>query len=236
MRQGAGLIIDAYDWPGGREAVLRFGPDTGPVVALALPPLEEANRTRTFAVRLLRALAARGIGSILPDLPGTGESLVPLERTSLADWRAAFSAAAVGADYGAAIRAGALIDADASLKGRWRLAPLDGASLVRELVRVRQAAARESGETFDPQSIVVDGPPIAIAGNAIPRALLRELSAAAPATAGSIRTVRLESDARDADAKLPGSALWRRAEPGDDPELAEVLAVDIADWIATCAA
>ncbi len=42
--------IDHYDWSGGREALLRFGPDTGPVVILALPLFEEANRTRTFAV------------------------------------------------------------------------------------------------------------------------------------------------------------------------------------------
>ena len=230
------MIIDAYDWPGGREAMIRFGPATGPVVALALPPFEEANRTRTFAVRLLRSLAIHGIGSILPDLPGTGESLVPLEEVSLADWRAAFVAAAAGADHGVAIRAGALIDCDAPLKGRWRLAPLDGANLVRELVRVRQATAREAGEAFDPESIVVDGPPIEIAGNALSRALLRELSAAAPTAAGRIRIVRLESDARDADLKLAGAALWRRAEPGDDPQLAAALADDIAEWIRPCAA
>jgi hypothetical protein len=229
------VIVDSYDWAGGREAMIRFGPPSGPVVALALPPFEEWNRTRTFAVRLLRLLAARGIGGILPDLPGTGESLVSLAGVTLADWRAAFAAAAAGADYSLSLRAGALIDADAAIKGRWRLAPHDGAALVRELVRVRQAAAREEGASFDPSSIVVDGPPIAIAGNAIPRALLRELSAAAPATAGPVRTVRLESDARDADVKLPGAALWRRAEPGDDPLLAETLAGDIAHWVAACA-
>ena len=41
--------------------MLRFGPDTGPVVVVALPLFEEANRTRAFAVSILRALAARGI-------------------------------------------------------------------------------------------------------------------------------------------------------------------------------
>jgi thioredoxin reductase len=40
-------MIDRYDWAGGSEAMLRFGPATGPIVVLALPLFEEANRTRT---------------------------------------------------------------------------------------------------------------------------------------------------------------------------------------------
>ncbi|RYD50253.1 MAG: hypothetical protein EOP60_12200, partial [Sphingomonadales bacterium] len=60
-------MIDHYDWAGGREAMLRFGPATGPVVIAALPLFEEANRTRTFVVTLLRALAERGIAGALPD-------------------------------------------------------------------------------------------------------------------------------------------------------------------------
>src|SRR3546814_8095624 len=67
-------MIGRYDWAGGTEAMLRFGPDTGPVVVLALPLFEEANRTRAFAVTMLRALAERGVASVLPDLPGQGRS------------------------------------------------------------------------------------------------------------------------------------------------------------------
>jgi HAD superfamily hydrolase (TIGR01509 family) len=40
--------------------MLRFGPAEGPLVVLAMPLFEEANRTRAFAVTLLRALAAAG--------------------------------------------------------------------------------------------------------------------------------------------------------------------------------
>src|SRR3954469_12418228 len=76
-------VIDHYDWAGGREAMLRFGPDTGPVVIAAMPLFEEANRTRAFIVTILRALAAQGIASALPDLPGTGESLIETEHASL---------------------------------------------------------------------------------------------------------------------------------------------------------
>jgi hypothetical protein len=43
-----GLRFDTYDWPGGREAKLRFGPDSGSIVIVALPLFEEANRTRQF--------------------------------------------------------------------------------------------------------------------------------------------------------------------------------------------
>ena len=59
-------MIDHYDWAGGREAMLRFGPAGGPVVVAALPLFEEANRTRSFVVTILRLLAARGIAGALP--------------------------------------------------------------------------------------------------------------------------------------------------------------------------
>jgi len=88
-------MIDQYDWAGGCEAMIRFGSGTGPVVVLALPLWEEANRTRTFAVRLLRLLAERGIAGALPDLPGQGESAIDSEYAMLAGWRTAFAAVGV---------------------------------------------------------------------------------------------------------------------------------------------
>jgi hypothetical protein len=156
-------MIDHYDWPGGREAMLRFGPADGPVVVAALPLFEEANRTRTFVVTILRALAERGIASALPDLPGTGESVVPTDRIRLADLRAAF--ATVPGDYVLAVRSGALLDTGAR-NARWHLAPQSGADLSRELTRIR---AMGDGSDFG--------------GNAIPEAFLAELADAAPAEA-----------------------------------------------------
>lgn len=223
-----------YDWARGREAMVCLGPADAPVVALALPPFEEANRLRTFAMGMLRALAERGIASILPDLPGTGESRIATTDAVLEDWRQAFADAceAAGAVAALTIRAGALVDAAAPVELRWRFAPQDGASLVRELIRVRQANAREEGTTFDAAEIDADGPPIPIAGNILSRPLLRALRAAAPEPALGLRTVRLESDAQPADIKVPGSPLWRRAEPGDERTLALVLADDVAAWLA----
>ncbi|MCW3848401.1 hypothetical protein OF829_14245 [Sphingomonas sp. LB-2] len=204
-------MIDHYDWPGGREAMMRFGPAGGPVVVAALPLFEEANRTRAFMVTILRGLASRGIASALPDLPGQGESLLPTGAARLAAMRNAF--AAVPGAYTIAIRSGALLDAGAR-KGRWHLAPQPGADLVRELERVRQA-----GEAED------------FAGNIISPEFLVELVGAEPDPA---RVVRLESDARPADLTVPGAPQWRRAEPDNDLVLAALLADDIAAWIRAC--
>ncbi len=220
--------------------MLRFGPDTGPVVVVALPLFEEANRTRAFAVTILRMLAERGIAGALPDLPGQGESLVPTHETSIMKLRDGFLAAVESIDrpaYSLAIRSGALLDTLGLLKGRWHLSPMTGTDLLRELVRTRQASAREAGDRFDPSTLGVDraAPPVELAGNLISQHLLSELSAVTPMT-DATRTVRLSTEAKPADAKLPGSPLWRRAEPDNDPAFAQAVADDIAQWIATCAA
>ncbi len=252
--------------------MLRFGPQEGPVVIVALPLFEEANRTRAFAVTILRLLAERGIGGALPDLPGQGESLMPTHATDLAKLRGAFAAAAqalvhphpshsasprgplpspsgrakearsagrvratTSAIFTLAIRSGALLDTDADVTGRYHLSPMTGADLRRELVRARQASSREAGEAFDPASLDTATEPVELAGNLIAPAFLAGLATAAPSTE-AIRTVRLETEAKPADAKLPGSPLWRRAEPDNDTVFAERVADDIAAWIATCAA
>lgn len=217
--------------------MLRFGPDTGPIVVVALPLFEEANRTRAFAVTILRALAERGIAGALPDLPGQGESLLPTQQTDLDKLRAGFAAATAALArpiFTLALRSGALLDSDAAVTGRYHLSPMTGADLRRELVRARQASARESGEPFDPASIDTATAPVELAGNLIAPALLAELATATPSSQAT-RTVRLATEAKPADHKLPGSPLWRRAEPDNDPAFAALVADDIAQWIATCA-
>ncbi|ATY31816.1 alpha/beta fold hydrolase [Sphingomonas psychrotolerans] len=210
-------MIDYYDWAGGREAMLRFGPDTGPVVVVALPLFEEANRTHAFAVTMLRALAERGVAGALPDLPGQGESLVPTDAVRLAHLRDAFAAATRHAGrpaYALGIRSGALLDSAAMLGGRWHFAPSTGAELLRELERLRRAGG---GDEYG--------------GNLISPVLLGELPTAGAAQS---RTIRLESDARPADRHVPGAPLWRRSEPDNDPALAALLADDIAAWVRSC--
>jgi pimeloyl-ACP methyl ester carboxylesterase len=232
-------VIDYYDWPGGREAMLRFGPDRGPVVIAATPFFEEANRTRAFLVTILRALAARGISGALPDLPGAGESLIETEKATLTDWRTAFLSAAAALDtkqvHTVALRGGALLDADGATASCWHFAPVTGAALVRDLLRTRLAAGTQGGTASDTVDFASPGPPIELAGNRISRRMLAELDAAIPSIKGRLRTIRLESDAQPADAKVAGAPLWRRTEPDNDPALAAFLADDIATWVTTCA-
>jgi hypothetical protein len=216
--------------------MLRFGPGTGPVVVVALPLFEEANRTRAFAVTILRALADRGIAGVLPDLPGQGESLLPTHEATLAGLSEAFAAAVSSlgrSAYSLAIRSGTLLDGSALVVARYHLSPATGSDLRRELIRARQASARESGEAFDPASIDTATDPVELAGNRIAPQLLAELATATPATT-AVRTVRLDTEARPADAKIAGSPLWRRAEPDNDADFAARIAADIAEWVATC--
>ncbi len=218
--------FDTYDWSGGRETMLRFGPDAGPIVIAALPLFEEANRTRQFLVTILRALAARGIGSMLPNFPGTGESVVVTSDTRLRDQRKAYNALAqqLGRDtYGISIRSGALFDTDTALAGRWQLSPQTGEDLLRELDRMRAT----SRFTPDNES--------QFAGNTLSREMLADLrDAASWAAKRALRIVRLESDPREADVKYPASPLWRRSEPDNDIALAQTLADDISQWIVSC--
>lgn len=227
---------DQYDWPGGREAMLRFGPATGPVVIAVMPLFEEANRTRAFMVAMLRALADRGIAGILPDLPATGESLTDAEDITLSDWVSSLLAlvktvrAKHGEVHGVALRGGTLIDAP--FASRWHFAPVTGESLVRDLLRTRLATGKDSAD----DAIELPGPPVELAGNRLSRPLLAQLKATMPSTADRLRTVRLATDIQPADRHITGSPLWRRSEPDNDPALAVLLADDIAAWIASCGA
>jgi len=238
-------MIDHYDWEGGREAMLRFGPATGPVIVAALPLFEEANRTRTFLVTILRALAERGIASALPDIPGQGESLVPTESLSFLRMQEGFEyAAAKILDEGrkvfaAGIRSGCLLDAYALASGRWHFAPCDGSDLVRELKRIKEASTgQKQGEYwyFSEGAPVDVEPPVEVAGNLILPDLITDIALKTPFDEPGIprRVVRHETDARAADLKVPGAPLWRRAEPDNDPVLAELLAEDIAAWVRAC--
>lgn len=219
---------------------MRFGPATGPVMIAAMPLFEETNRTRAFTVTILRALADRSIASVLPDLPGTGESEIETEEATISNWQGAFSflAEQLGSDsrpvHGLALRGGVLVDMAAPLTSRWHFAPAMGDSLVRDMLRARLAAAKESGEEISSEAIEQPGPPIELAGNRVSRTLLADLSHAIPSTRSPLRTIRLDSDTQPADRHVPGAPLWRRSEPGNDPALAQLLADDIAAWIATC--
>jgi hypothetical protein len=224
-------LIDAYDWAGGREAMLRFGPDDGPVVIASLPLFEEANRTRAFTVSIMRGLADMGIGSVLPDWPGTGESMIETRDARLLAMRAACEALVeqiARPAYALGIRSGALIDASAPMDGRWHLSPAGGETVLRELARTRPG--------MDVATLLEATEPVEVAGNLLSPAMLADLASARIYDGEHVpqRVVRLESDPRPSDLKLAGAPLWRRAEPGNDQTLAKRLAGDIAAWVRSC--
>lgn len=214
----------------------RFGPDTGPVVVMLLPLFEEHNRTRTFAVAICRELAALGMASVLPDLPGQGESLVPTDRATLDGWRKAIKSlceaqGAVRKLFIASMRGGAVVDSVAGAAGVWRLSPISGATVASDLRRAELVKGDHDLAEFGP-----DSPPVTLAGNLIAWRLYSELQSldAVSVPEGHCRVVRLDSDPAPADAKFPGAPLWRRSEPGHDPALAALLAADIAGWMRAC--
>lgn len=203
---------------------MRSGADCDRQIIMLEPLFEEANRCRRLIAELMRRLAEQGIGVVLPDLPGTGESLTEIGTVTLTDWHDAIAAvrATVAPVVVASMRGGALLDGGASAIGRWRFAPETGVRIVRDLKRTKASTARSDSPLY--------------AGHHLSDAFLAGLESTPLTTGANIRTLRLESDAADADAKLPGAPLWRRAEPGEDAALAARLADDLCAWVQTCVA
>ncbi len=207
-----------------RGEVLSCGPQDGPQILVLQPLFDEANRCRRTIALMMRALAIRGVGTALPDLPGLGESLVPLAETRWEDWTAAVSEwmKVLNPVAIAAFRGGALLDGAPEAAARWRFAPETGARIVRDLERTRLTSAAADKDMMG--------------GHKLAPAFVEALRTAALPTHGLVRTLRLESDPADADRHVPGTPLWRRAEPDEDAALAEALAADLARWIDPCAA
>jgi hypothetical protein len=210
-------MIETYRWRGGTEVLLRHGGGS-PVSLLILPALfEEANRMRRFTVSVMHILADHNIGTILPDLPGCGESLTELVDVTLTNWQDVVSALADEAFGTLAIRGGALLDGSAAR--RWRLAPEPGERLLRDMLRATSFSEGRSTSELDQQA---RSQPTRLAGNLIGPALFSALHDATP---------QGEAHVTDVD----GPKLWRAAEPGDDPDYARRIAEDIFTWTKTCA-
>jgi pimeloyl-ACP methyl ester carboxylesterase len=211
-------MSETYRWRGGTEMLLRHGAGS-PVTLLVLPALfEEANRMRRFSVCVMRLLAAQQIGTILPDLPGAGESQTKLSDVTLGDWCDAVSALSSNVWGSIAIRGGALLDKP--LRNRWQLSPESGERLLRDMVRATALSAGVSPSNLAAQA---RKEPTRLAGNLLNPALYTALSEAM-----TLDGAHVSPD--------EGPKLWRAAEPSDDPEFARRVAADIAAWVKTCAA
>jgi pimeloyl-ACP methyl ester carboxylesterase len=228
--RGDGLSYGRYSTGGAKEWIMRVGETSAPPVLLLSPLFEEMNRTRALLASIMRALAERGLGCWLPDLPGTGESATALETCTWKGWRDAARDAAdhVSAAAGkqlmiASFRGGALLDDALPAAANWRFAPAEGVSLARDLTR----SAMLSPEAMQ-------GPIVELAGYRINDTFLADLGASRCAQPERLRTVRLESDRGEADLKIAAPALWRRSEPANSVEAAELIASDIKMWCAQC--
>ena len=207
------------------EWLLRLGDPRTPPILFVPPLFEELNRTRALIVAVMRRVAAEGNSCWLPDVRGTGESLVALDEVTWDGWRHDVSAAAehIAKESGkrpimASVRGACLIDDDAEAIGWWRFAPTTGAALARDLDRASLTGGAEW------------------AGYPAAPPLREALRVATPAEVMPSRTVRLATDAGAADHKVAGPALWRRSEPGSSDALAKALAADLITWSRTCAA
>jgi hypothetical protein len=211
-------MTESYRWRGGCEQLLRHGMGSK-ITLLVLPALfEEANRMRRFTISIMRNLAALGIETILPDLPGTGESLTELIDVQLQDWHDAVAALTDNCTGSIAIRGGALLDASSAR--RWRLAPETGERLLRDMAR---ATAFSEGL---PVHVVTDSArksPTWLAGNLLNPQFFNALHEAAPSADAYVSTIA-------------GPKLWRAAESSDDPMFTASCAQDIARWAEACGA
>ena len=217
-----------YVWNGREEPLLRFGPDIGPQLLIVPPLFEELNRCRKAIGDAMRALATRGVGSALLDLPGTGESLTALESVSWADWTGVVAAAAeaVGATHRLSIRGGSLIDGGSAPLAR--LAPVEGKHLLRDMIRAR--SLNDPAFDKEAQARIYETGPTLLGGYPLPPQLASALCDADPDVANALN-IRLETDPADADARIESSAPWRRAEPTPWPDFSSRLAGIIHHWI-----
>lgn len=189
---------------------------------LVAPLFDEHNKMRRQMVELMRRLDAAGIDCILPDLPGTNESLQDLSRQSLESWRMSVKAAAThfSVDHVFAVRGGALL-APNDLPG-WVYGPVAGNRILRSMLRARTVAAREArrSESVEQLSVLARNQGIELAGWKLGADMFAQLEAAPKPTQTSLMAI-------DPDL-VSGSPLWLRAEPDDDPEQTDALAAIVA--------
>jgi hypothetical protein len=221
-----------YKFNGQNEFCLGFAAGADRQILIIPPLFDEMNRVRRMLVQAMRDLAARGVGSMLIDLPGCNESIARLQEQSLDDWRFAVAACAaqLGATHIASLRGGALVDDGVALP-HWRLAPVKGSSLLKTMIRTRIAGEKEAGKATSEAELMsaAQTAPLELGGNLLGSAMVAQLSVAEPAAAAKLSERKLGED-------ITGSPLWLRAEPQDDAAMSANIAADLDQWSAACGA
>ena len=137
----------SYELAGLKEFCLSAGDMSSHRVMLLPPLFDEMNRMRKLMVDVMRELDSLGIGSFLPDLPGTNESLAAPERITLSDWKTAVQTCAQHhqISHFASFRGGALAVPEMASARHWIFSPVKGATILRTMMRTKVAADREAG-------------------------------------------------------------------------------------------
>lgn len=227
----------SYEFADRKELCLSLAARSNRRVLLVPPLFDEMNRMRKMLVDVMRALHALEISSFLLDLPGTNESLTALDRVTLSDWQKSIQACTQQHQIShiASFRGGSLTVAAMPSADHWIFTPVKGSTILRTMLRTKVAADREAGMITSLAELTAEAEagPLELAGNIIGSGLFTQLNSAEIPDLKNQRIVRLESDNKPADVQIPGSALWLRAEPDDDPEMSSAIARDIAGWIGT---
>jgi hypothetical protein len=219
-----------YDFGGRQEFRLTAGDPVAERCLLIIPPLfDEMNRMRRVLVSVARMLGQRGMFVIMPDLPGTNESLAPLPEQTLASWRQALSTAAqdLRVTHVVSVRGSALLDDALPGLPVWRLAPVKGASLIKTMIRTRIASDKENGVATSSEALLEQGRAegLELAGNMLGAGMIADLETTVPHESPLVTL---------GDLGEKGSALWLRAEPQDDPVMATAMADALDAWSASC--
>lgn len=197
------------------------------IVLILQPLFEEANRMRRTLALMARALDRQGVGLVMPDLPGMGEHHIGANRVGISDIETASNLLSDAlTSQGrpvlvAGFRAACLFDLLPGASANWRFAPEPGDRLVRTLLRTEMPEESTATHAF-------------INGQLVSRAFLDDMARLPLPNPARLRTLRLATDRAEADHHVEASPLWRHAEPGEDPALAELLAGDILNWAVTC--
>jgi len=223
-----------------------------PFAALFVPPFaEEMNRTRRLMALAGQMLAIEGIPSLLPDLPGTGDSPLPFREATWEGWVEALTACAGHlAEQGlgvrlVGIRLGGLLAADALAQGcqAQSLALVDpvedGRLHMRHWLRIRSAASMEIGPRITLsylQTQLDNGQTIEVAGYEMGPQLVNRINALklAPLLAeAQVPVHRLDVTAPGAETQAPAmdgrriiaaDAPWNSFEPAEPVALARAVA------------
>lgn len=194
-----------------------------PARLLIVPALfDEGNRLRRFTVEIMRRLDRAGIDTMLPDLPGTNESLLELEAQDAVRWRKAMQTAArhFAATHVLGVRGGCLFTPGLP---SFHYAPVKGAQILRGMLRARMLASREAGLAEDREALTARGRAegLVLAGYPFGASLFRDLEDLEPEIGASVI----------AQDRIGGSGLWLRAQPDEDATQADALAALLVEAI-----